>query len=154
VAPRGAEGLRFPTDLLGVTPAEYDADRQDGNLVAALGPPCSRIKRAIEKQGHFVAARGTGDTPAVEMPPPITDERDIRAILTSWMGGRPSGQNTRVIRFRDVDRELNLPAGSAEKYLIEVATRWNYKPAQRGPETVLFEDAGRSGIRVGRSPWG
>src|SRR5262249_1397338 len=36
VLPRGAEDvLHFPTDLLGLTPALYDADRQDGNLRAA-----------------------------------------------------------------------------------------------------------------------
>lgn len=36
----------FPSDLSGVTAATY-ADRTDGNLEAALGPVCTRIKRAM-----------------------------------------------------------------------------------------------------------
>jgi hypothetical protein len=45
--PRSANELSLPKDLLGVTPATYDDKREDGNLVAALGPPCNKIRRAI-----------------------------------------------------------------------------------------------------------
>jgi predicted nucleotide-binding protein len=38
--------IRLPSDLAGVTAAMY-ADRSDGNLHAALGPVCTRIKRAL-----------------------------------------------------------------------------------------------------------
>ena len=38
--------LHLPSDLAGVTAATY-ADRADGNLQAALGPVCTRIKRAM-----------------------------------------------------------------------------------------------------------
>jgi hypothetical protein len=46
VAPRESD-LDLPTDLAGVTPATYDADRNDGNLLAAVGPACTKIRRAI-----------------------------------------------------------------------------------------------------------
>jgi predicted nucleotide-binding protein len=38
--------LELPSDLAGVTTATY-ADRSDGNFDAALGPVCTRIKRAM-----------------------------------------------------------------------------------------------------------
>jgi len=42
--------LRMPTDLLGLTPADYESTRSDDNLVAALGPACTRILTAMAKQ--------------------------------------------------------------------------------------------------------
>jgi predicted nucleotide-binding protein len=45
VYPRDAK-LHLPSDLAGVTAATY-ASRSDGNLEAALGPVCTRIKRAM-----------------------------------------------------------------------------------------------------------
>jgi hypothetical protein len=38
--------LHLPSDLAGVTAAEY-SERSDGNIEAALGPVCTRIKRAM-----------------------------------------------------------------------------------------------------------
>jgi predicted nucleotide-binding protein len=39
-------GLHLPSDLAGVTAATY-SDRADNNIEAALGPVCTRIKRAM-----------------------------------------------------------------------------------------------------------
>lgn len=47
VIPNRAKDLRIPTDLIGVTPGTYDANRRDGNLQAALGPFCNRVRRAL-----------------------------------------------------------------------------------------------------------
>ena len=50
VLPRGlGSGLRLPSDLLGVTPATYDANRSD--LRAALGPACTEMRRIIGQLG-------------------------------------------------------------------------------------------------------
>lgn len=43
--PRGAQ-MHLPTDLLGLTPLTYAADRRDRNLLAALGPACNQLRRA------------------------------------------------------------------------------------------------------------
>lgn len=47
VKPRSFSDLDFPSDLLGITPADYDDKRSDGNLCAALGPSSNKIRRAL-----------------------------------------------------------------------------------------------------------
>lgn len=48
--PRDVE-MHLPTDLLGVTPADYDASRSDGDLVSATNRACSLIKSEVERLG-------------------------------------------------------------------------------------------------------
>lgn len=48
VKPRGTD-LHFPTDLLGLTPADYDGARSDSNLEAAVNHPCVLIKKEVER---------------------------------------------------------------------------------------------------------
>ncbi|MCG7984533.1 TIR domain-containing protein [Candidatus Thiodiazotropha endoloripes] len=48
--PRDIE-MHLPTDLLGVTPADYDASRSDGDLVSATNRACSLIKSEVERIG-------------------------------------------------------------------------------------------------------
>lgn len=55
--PRSFSDLNFPSDLLGITPADYADDRQDGNMVAALGVACSRIRRALKSKSPPPADR-------------------------------------------------------------------------------------------------
>lgn len=49
VVPKNQPGLHILTDLLGLTTAYYDSQRDD--LMAALGPASSRIRRAIQRAG-------------------------------------------------------------------------------------------------------
>ena len=48
--PRDAE-MHLPTDLLGVTPADYDANRSDGDLVSATNRACALIKSEVKRLG-------------------------------------------------------------------------------------------------------
>jgi hypoxanthine phosphoribosyltransferase len=48
VQPRGQK-LKLPSDLLGITTAEYDADHAATNAAAALGPACTRISQTINE---------------------------------------------------------------------------------------------------------
>ncbi|MFT6909323.1 MAG: putative transcriptional regulator [Oleiphilaceae bacterium] len=48
--PRDVE-MHLPTDLLGVTPADYDATRSDHDLVSATNKACSLIKSEVERLG-------------------------------------------------------------------------------------------------------
>lgn len=49
VVPRGQAKLHLPSDLLGLTAAEYDPARSDGNWDAAVSPACTRIRAALQK---------------------------------------------------------------------------------------------------------
>lgn len=51
--PRRIKDFRLPTDLLGVTPATYDNNRQDNNLLGALGSPCYDIEQTMNKLGRL-----------------------------------------------------------------------------------------------------
>lgn len=51
VTPRNSEPFHLPTDLLGVAPGQFDINREDGNLKAALGPFCNQVR---EKLTNFV----------------------------------------------------------------------------------------------------
>jgi hypothetical protein len=48
--PRDTE-IKLPTDLLGVTPADYDSNRSDGDLVSATNRACSLIKSEVDRVG-------------------------------------------------------------------------------------------------------
>lgn len=48
--PRGTE-MHLPTDLLGVTPADFDANRSDGDLVSATNRACALIKSEVARLG-------------------------------------------------------------------------------------------------------
>lgn len=50
VKPRDVE-LHFPTDLLGLTPADYDGNRSDGDLTSAVNHSCVLIKKEIAEKG-------------------------------------------------------------------------------------------------------
>jgi len=142
VIPNNVDELHLPTDLLGLTPATFDPSRQDGNLVAALGPACSRIRKAVIKLGSARPAQAK--LPPVEQEGELcADPNDCKAIIQSWMGSRPADLNAQVIRYDDVDRELKLKPGSARQYIEEVATRWGYVPSRKGKDTILFQSRDR-----------
>ena len=95
VLPKGDQGvLHLPTDLLGLTPAQYVATRQDGNLRAALGPACAAIARNVDNLGTLVPShedpvKTSRPKPRVS---PIRDERvelteQERMILTAMISG-------------------------------------------------------------------
>lgn len=50
VKPRNVD-LHLPTDLLGITPADYEAKRSDGNIESALNYACTLIKNEIDRHG-------------------------------------------------------------------------------------------------------
>jgi hypothetical protein len=140
VIPQGAEDLHLPTDLLGLTPATFAGDRQDQNMVAALGPACNRIRKAIKKLGKVGA-----QTPPLAIEPNAAeelcdDENDCISLIQSWMGKRPSGENRAAMRYDDVDKTLKLAPGSARKYIERAAAHWGYRPIRKGQQTILFND--------------
>jgi predicted nucleotide-binding protein len=51
------ESFRLPSDLSGITHATYDANRSDGNLSAATGPPCIKIRQHILSKSEIPSLR-------------------------------------------------------------------------------------------------
>lgn len=50
VKPRNEE-LHLPTDLLGLSPADYEGNRSDDDLTSAVNHPCVLIKKEIAERG-------------------------------------------------------------------------------------------------------
>lgn len=59
--PRGVD-LHFPTDLLGVTPADYEPNRSDGDLASSVNHACVLMKKQMEKL-HTVEHVSAGVAP-------------------------------------------------------------------------------------------
>ena len=142
VIPKGNEdGFRLPTDLLGLTPALYEPNRQDANLQASLGPASSKIMKAISKLGpRGPSISESSLQPAAQIEVLNYSDADRRAILESWMGSRSRSENASVIHFAEVDRQLRLPLGSTKSLIKSVATRWNYVVQHEGEHTILFRE--------------
>ena len=140
VMPRSCEdNLALPTDLIGITPALFDQDRQDGNMQAALGPASSKINKAIKKQGTLQSLEKIITKTEIEEDTLIYSEGDIKAILGSWFGSRSVSENIEIIYYKRIDKELKIPEGSTKKYIKEIASRWKLVVGQEGDHTILFE---------------
>jgi hypothetical protein len=71
VMPRGTDKLHIPSDLIGITPGTFDAERADGNNVAALGPTCNKIREAIKQLGPF------GEGPASNQAAGLSEPKEV-----------------------------------------------------------------------------
>ncbi len=139
ILPRGHENFELPTDLLGLTPGTFEPKRTDGNLTAALGPACNKIRKMIQVLAPLPEAQGSAGEPALVSTSEY-DVNDIVSMIESWMGSRPATLNTQVIHYTDVDRELGIPVGSAFQYLEKAAQRWHYLVVRKGSNTILFRE--------------
>lgn len=71
--PDNSEELRIPTDLIGVTPVEYETGRTDDNMQAATGPACHSIRQIIKRLGSRSI---DADSANVEPRPPELTKQD------------------------------------------------------------------------------
>lgn len=69
-----------------------------------------------------------------------SDPDDCLTLIQSWMGSRAASDNTRAIRFDDVDRALKLIPGSARQYIKQAADKWDYVVEREGKDIILFKD--------------
>jgi len=140
LTPRGVDDLHLPTDLTGITTASYEPARQDKNLVAALGPACSKILRSVKIAGMLIKAEV--EAPLIEAKQlakaATSDENDIKSIIQSWMTSRSVSEFRKAIYFDHLDTNLNLQPGSTEKYIEEIAGRYHLATVRKGAETIMF----------------
>jgi len=71
-------------------------------------------------------------------PPGVNGEAVVIAI-TTWMNDRPVAENSRVIWFTNVDKELNLPAGAARAYMPQAAEKIGYQVLRKTEGTILLK---------------
>lgn len=62
VKPRNTD-LYIPTDLLGLTPADYEANRSDNDLAAAVNAPCTLIRKQVASLGMLAPEDRVTTTP-------------------------------------------------------------------------------------------
>lgn len=75
LVPDNATSLHLPSDLAGVTPGYYEANRSDKNWQAAVSPVCMQIKSQMERLKSFQdagAAIANAASAVIPVPPPIT----------------------------------------------------------------------------------
>ncbi len=112
IVPRSTSRLHVPSDLLGITPLEFNPGREDGNLVAALGPACNRMRRAM----GISAARGRSATDREIIERALLNTiyklffRDDRAKIVRFLpdGDIADGKNNNEHSWRIVKGRLEL----------------------------------------------
>jgi hypothetical protein len=123
IRPRGQD-LRLPSDLAGITVLNYNADRKDGNLRAAVGPAATAIRNRISAEGLRVG-RGLVSEPITTTPASrrgltIADEsselnRELDAVVKSAKAQGWTVKTRSDTAFRLVARNGNrysFPIGS------------------------------------------
>lgn len=89
------QALTLPTDLLGLAPLTYVANRGDGNLLAALGPASNKIRRALRLLGEadveIIAPSETPSDPVAEAQEFVArwSQADLQSARDLLRGGGP-----------------------------------------------------------------
>lgn len=77
--PRGHGQLHLPTDLLGLHALEFTANRNDGNMLAALGPSAHALRGTFSKLGKM-----NPPLSATTAAYPTDQRRNLERYLTLW----------------------------------------------------------------------
>lgn len=104
--------MHIPTDLVGVSPVTYSAERDPDDLAAALGPACHQIRLAIGRLGRI-----RPDTPVMNVSVSESDnydDDDKAILLRDWL---ESALTNNAYKFHDVDSQLKLDRGTAKRLL-------------------------------------
>ena len=81
IVPRNSKPLKLPTDLLGVVPLSYAADRSDGRLSAALGPASHEILKVARRLGARSSVQRSDEKAA----PNIFTDSDVQALTDQFI---------------------------------------------------------------------
>lgn len=105
--PRDVE-MHLPTDLLGVTPADYDAGRSDNDLVSATNRACALIKSEIDRIGLIDHASVSATQRVVANPAnyKLTDQ-DYRFLASCLQSHTCDPRGMPFIRISNSFRGIN-----------------------------------------------
>lgn len=70
------EDMHLPSDLLGITPADYEANRSDGDLISATNRACSLVKTEVARIG-IINHVALSESRRIQANPPSYDLNDI-----------------------------------------------------------------------------
>lgn len=153
VTPRNSEPLKLPSDLLGVTPLQYAADRGDGRLMAALGPASHAILEQVRRYGRRASVPTPQTLAAGPTPAEIADltnrfliqwdSADLLQTRARLQKGTPmhmiedeDGQAT-----RDVKALFNFLNGMADAVIAGRADEERLRPVFEHPVRSIWRHA-------------
>ena len=77
---------------------------------------------------------------AFEPPPANLEEGDILALLNDWWPDSGDARMHKVkVVFKDIDKHLNLPAGSTRRFIGQIAKENHYKCIAQGSAIAMYE---------------
>jgi len=155
VKPRGVE-MHLPSDLVGVTPADYDPQRPDGDIASALNAACTLIKDRIHNLGGiprsvFVSAQ----SPSMHIANPPDYKLNDADLLFLAQCARSHVARPIGLSFHSIESELKgvnshavavsaiklLKLGHVEKTIESDAHGYDdyfaYRATENGLETFL-----------------
>ncbi|EJL6311493.1 nucleotide-binding protein [Vibrio cholerae] len=100
VKPRNVD-LHIPTDLAGVTIADYDPNRSDKNLRSALSFACTQMKESIRALGHFADPEAELNEELGEESSEIELGDEALSILISAAGNPSESFDTITIQYAE-----------------------------------------------------
>ncbi|MEO8326190.1 MAG: nucleotide-binding protein [Nitrospirota bacterium] len=119
LVPAKSEGMHLPTDLLGIIPGSYDPPETNGDLLAALGPFCNKIRRQIKAFNI-----------------PMGNDVSASSIATS-KGGKNSDEKSKQVKEKESVATLVEPLQEVEDG-IEMDEFGNFIISREA--TVFFEN--------------
>jgi predicted transcriptional regulator len=116
--PRGID-LHFPTDLLGVTPADYEPNRSDGDLASAVNHACVLMKNQMEKLQPITEAQTSINPNKLTVSVSGIKRRDyiVLSQLLSTATENPAGYSLNMVKnnLRDQSGLIDLSIIRLEK---------------------------------------
>lgn len=158
VKPRGTD-MHLPSDLLGITAADYATDRGDSDWFSALNAPCAKIKSEIGRLGLF-RVRGAGGDASCASSLPNPTVYDLSSFDVQVLGAiakanvlAPQGLSfylltrefeefpetrvafsvTKLLKMAHIEKQISYDEHSNEQF-------YTYTLTEEGVEAVLANE--------------
>ena len=106
LVPKGYNDFHLPSDLLGLTWAAFDPNREDKNLRAAVAPACNKISKLIQLHGPKKRKPDNGPRPESPFLNQLINSAIHTACRSVALPQTPGALKIRVFVFRKEADEL------------------------------------------------